>query len=55
MLKHQIQKHIQKKYPDGELGPKSCEMIARDLIETFSLSRCSVSEDGENGAILTVI
>jgi len=31
----------------------SCEMIARELIEHFNLSRCEVSEDGENGAIVT--
>ena len=31
----------------------SCEMIARDLIEAFDLSKCEVSEDGENGAVLT--
>jgi hypothetical protein len=35
-------------------GARSCEMIARELIETFDLCRCEVSEDGENGAILTV-
>jgi hypothetical protein len=31
----------------------SCEMIARDLINAFGLSKCEVSEDGENGAVLT--
>jgi len=31
----------------------SCEMIARDLIDAFNLSKCEVSEDGENGAVLT--
>jgi hypothetical protein len=34
-------------------GAMSCEMIARELIEEFDLSRCEVNEDGENGAILT--
>ena len=29
---------------------KSCEMIARELLETFKLNYCSVLEDGENGA-----
>ncbi len=33
----------------------SCEMIARDLLETFGLSKCEVNEDGENGAVLTYI
>jgi hypothetical protein len=31
----------------------SCEMIARDLMEAFNLSKCEVNEDGENGAVLT--
>lgn len=38
-----------------EFGAMSCEMIAKELINEFDLSRCEVSEDGENGAILTVI
>jgi hypothetical protein len=29
-------------------------MIAKELIAKFNLSRCEVSEDGENGAIVTV-
>lgn len=34
------------------VGPHhlSCESMARQLLGTFGLSRCSVSEDGENGA-----
>lgn len=35
-------------------GSKSCEMIAQELIEHFDLSRCEVSEDNENGAIVEV-
>lgn len=35
-------------------GAMSCEMIARELIEHFGLSKCEVNEDGENGAVLTV-
>lgn len=33
-------------------GAMSCEMIARDLLEKFELTSCSVFEDGENGAII---
>lgn len=34
-------------------GSLSCEMLARELVEQFDLIRCEVSEDGENGAIVT--
>jgi hypothetical protein len=33
-------------------GAKSCEMIAEELIMQFDLSRCEVSEDDENGAVV---
>lgn len=60
MLKHTIEYYLKKKYYHSTqkmcvFGAMSCEMIARELIELFDLSRCEVSEDGENGAILTVV
>lgn len=33
-----------------EFGPKSCEMIAEELMKEFDLVYCSVLEDNENGA-----
>jgi len=59
MLKHKIQEYFNAKYYKAHLkaclfGAMSCEMIARELIEVFGLTRCEVSEDNENGAILTV-
>ena len=66
MLKHQIEHYLLNKYANLEqdghfmddrvciFGARSCEMIARELIEEFGLCRCEVSEDGENGAILYV-
>lgn len=65
MLKHEIEQYLHEKYYCGanklamfdslhKFGAMSCEMIARELIEKFHLSRCEVSEDNENGAIVTV-
>ena len=66
MLKHRIESYLHQNYyapsasmmgvggPWHEFGARSCEMIAHELIEQFDLSRCEVSEDNENGAIVTV-
>ena len=59
MLKHQLQRYFNDLYWQPgpnlcEFGAMSCEMIARNLIERFDLSRCEVSEDNENGAIVTL-
>ncbi len=62
MLKHRVQKYLADTYEDAVnqgfgihvFGPMSCEMIAKELIEEFDLCQCEVSEDGENGAIVTV-
>ena len=58
MLKHQITNYIETRYynPDVHLcvfGAMSCEMLALELISAFNLTRCEVSEDGENGSIVT--
>lgn len=57
MLKHMIQDHFKPYYSDAkhmcDFGAMSCEMIARQLVELFRLTRCEVSEDGENGAVVT--
>lgn len=60
MLKHQIQSYLNTKYFNATsnlhvFGSRSCEMIARELIEEFDLIECEVSEDHENGCILTQI
>jgi hypothetical protein len=59
MLKHKMTNFIKSKYFDEVkqlcvFGAKSCEMLARELIAEFGLSKCEVNEDNENGAILTV-
>jgi hypothetical protein len=53
MLKHAIDDYLKETYPIKQFGAKSCEMLARELIDKFELCRCEVSEDGENGAILS--
>lgn len=67
MLKHNIQHYLFREYAsegqDGHFmddyvcifGAMSCEMIAKELIRKFDLSRCEVSEDNENGAVVTVL
>lgn len=59
VLKHKIQENLFERYFNTEyrmmnFGAMSCEMIAKELISKFNLSKCEVSEDGENGAIVTV-
>ena len=59
VLKHKINAYLTDKYLHSKFqllhfGSQSCEMIAKELIGKFNLSRCEVSEDGENGAIVTV-
>jgi len=36
-----------------KFGSMSCEMIAREIIDTFDLDACEVLEDGENGALIS--
>lgn len=59
VLKHEVALYIENNFWDEGMrihrfGPMSCEMIAQELITFLHLSRCEVSEDGENGAIVTV-
>ena len=67
MLKREILDYLRSRYtpqfgmnitaqhrPVHGFGDMSCEMIAEELINNFDLTRCEVSEDNENGAIVTV-
>ncbi len=49
-FKGRILKYLDSTY-SGQLGSKSCEMLALELTEEFSLCSCEVLEDGENGAL----
>ncbi len=60
MLQHRIRDYLTDMYYDRVLrlhvfGDMSCEMIAKELIEEFDLSKCEVNEDNENGAIVTAV
>lgn len=60
MFKTRLLKYLKETYPSNtypflngiELGSKSCEMIAAELLNEFDLTRCEVLEDGENGAVV---
>ncbi len=59
MLGHAIEAWLKisfgKTRKDGalDLGQMSCEQLAQNLLDDFGLYSCEVSEDGENGAIIT--
>lgn len=58
MLKHDIKQYFSEVFLNDttkihDFGDYSCEWIAHNLIQRFKLSQCEVSEDGENGAIVT--
>lgn len=54
-FKREVKAYLENKYgtPCCDFGTMSCEMIAEELVTIFSLSYCSVLEDGENGAEIT--
>lgn len=56
-LKHQVEVLLMKFYnPELRLhdfGAQSCEMIASSLWSALGLESCEVSEDGENGAVVS--
>jgi len=57
-LQNQMYKFLHESWWDDELqladfGQMSCEMIAEKLVDRFQLSKCTVLEDGENGATVS--
>lgn len=59
MAKKELDEYIDRKYKNKDLGPMSCEMIAKDILRVMnaifkSVVSVSVSEDEENGAIVEV-
>lgn len=52
-LAHQVEKFLKEKFPTGEIGAMSCEMIGELILENFdSIYKVDVSEDDENGAVM---
>lgn len=56
-LKHNIKSYLEQKYCNNDMnlhnfGGKSCEMIGKELMSEFNLTKCIVSEDNENGSIV---
>ena len=55
MLKRAIADRLAAKFSTPcYFGDMSCEMVAKWLVNEFSLSSCEVLEDGENGAIVRI-
>lgn len=58
MLKRNILNELNRKYWDAnnccQFGSMSCEMIAHELLEKFSLDYCQVLEDGENWGFVRI-
>ena len=59
VLQHELSNYLKDKYFSTQhnactFGNMSCEMIAHELLDKFPyLTKIDVSEDGENGAVLT--
>lgn len=58
-LRHQVEWYLRNAYKSisqvaVDFGDKSCESIAEDILNAFRLSKVSVFEDNENGAVLEV-
>lgn len=54
LLKRSIEQWLERRFGRPcEFGSMSCEMIAERLVEAFNLRACTVTEDGENGAVVS--
>jgi len=48
--KRRVEEVIKNSYAGKDLGPTSCEVIAKALVDSFGAVSASVFEDNENGA-----
>jgi len=54
LFKQEVMKYLTETYGTPmELGRKSCEDLAEELLTKFTLVGAEVSEDGENGAAVS--
>lgn len=52
--KHRVEEYCNRVFAKKDNGPTSCEQIAELILDEFPETyRVTVSEDGENGAIVT--
>lgn len=52
-LAHRVEEFMKAKFPDGNLGSMSCEMIGTLILDNFeAIYKVDVSEDDENGAVM---
>ena len=50
-FKRQVIKYLEQTYGNpGELGARSCEMLAEEILNEFDCASVEVLEDNENGA-----
>ena len=55
VFKRKVKKYLEEVYYDEQYDlcnfrNRSCEMLAKELLQEFDLSYCAVYEDNENGA-----
>ena len=51
MFKREVEEYLKEKY-GKHFGPKSCEMLAEELLLKFNCHSVRVLEDGENGGLV---
>lgn len=52
-LAHRVEEFMKQRFPDGQLGSMSCEMIGELILDNFpSIYKVDVSEDNENGSVI---
>lgn len=53
-MKNRVDRVLRRNYHNKDLGAKSCETICKELMAEFGACFVRVTEDGENGAEITL-